>query len=115
MILFLNDAVTSRCHTTFFFEISEDGETTQGRRRPWIFTTLDEFYFTTAEKKILENCRCIPYFIRPPPSFGGTGSQNGKTGTRKKGSSNGQKVNKKQEPFAAVLIRRVLTVWKTVS
>jgi hypothetical protein len=24
-----------------------------------IFTTLDEFYFTTAEKKILENCRCI--------------------------------------------------------
>ena len=25
---------------------------------------LDEFYFTTAEKKILENCRCIvPNFI----------------------------------------------------
>jgi hypothetical protein len=24
-----------------------------------IFTTLDEFYFTTSEKKLLENCRCI--------------------------------------------------------
>jgi hypothetical protein len=24
-----------------------------------IFTTLDEFYFTTTEKKILENSRCI--------------------------------------------------------
>ena len=24
-----------------------------------IFTTTDEFYFTTAEKKLLENCRCI--------------------------------------------------------
>ena len=29
-----------------------------------IFTTLDEFYFTTSEKKILENCRCIvPNFM----------------------------------------------------
>jgi hypothetical protein len=38
-----------------------------------IFTTLDEFYFTTAEKKFLENCRCIvpnfmnDLFIVPDP------------------------------------------------
>ena len=34
-------------------------QTTQG-----FLPQLDEFYFTTAEKKILENCRCIvPNFI----------------------------------------------------
>jgi hypothetical protein len=33
---------------------------TQGRQRPQGFLPqLDEFYFTTAEKKLLENCRCI--------------------------------------------------------
>ena len=34
--------------------------TTHGRRRLQGFLPrLDEFYFTTAEKKLLENCRCI--------------------------------------------------------
>jgi hypothetical protein len=42
-----------------------ESRTTHGRRRPQGFLPqLDEFYFTTAEKKILENCRCIvPNFI----------------------------------------------------
>jgi hypothetical protein len=43
-----------------FFESS-----THGRRRPQGFLPqLDAFYFTTDEKKILENCRCIvPNFM----------------------------------------------------
>ncbi len=38
---------------------------TQGRQRLQGFLPqLDEFYFTTPEKKILENCRCIvPNFM----------------------------------------------------
>ena len=37
-----------------------NSETTQGWRRPHGFLPqLDEFYFTTAEKKLLENCRGI--------------------------------------------------------
>jgi hypothetical protein len=33
---------------------------TQGWQMPQGFLPqLDEFYFTTAEKKLLENCRCI--------------------------------------------------------
>ncbi len=27
-----------------------------------IFTTMEEFYFTTAEKKIVEICRCVCIF-----------------------------------------------------
>jgi hypothetical protein len=42
-----------------------DSVPTHGRQRLRVFLPqLDEFYFTTAEKKILENCRCIvPNFM----------------------------------------------------
>jgi len=45
--------------------VSSCSYTTQGRRRPHRFLPqLDEIYFTTAEKTILENCICIvPNFI----------------------------------------------------
>jgi hypothetical protein len=45
--------------------VAEKVETTHGRRRLQGFLPQpDEFYFTTAENKILENCRCIvPNFM----------------------------------------------------
>jgi hypothetical protein len=45
--------------------VAEKVETTHGRRRLQGFLPQpDEFYFTTAENKILEKCRCIvPNFM----------------------------------------------------